>query len=189
MVCAANREKICSSHILQPVLTYVHFAAPRQNKHNMMQIHSITMERLHSQDGQIALTKSCKDVVAMMEQDNVDPRITKRITYLDGLADDDPDEPSISLESLQKFAVFIVTRRHLPYPLIGLTPDGFIEAVWDTSDGDMLTVDFLPVGDVRFVVLLATSESTPRQRSLGGLLPPDDMMNTVRPFVDKLNRT
>ena len=147
------------------------------------------MERLLSQDEQISLTKSCKDVVAMMEQSNMDPRITKRITYLDGLADDDPDEPSISLESLQKFAAFIVTRHHLPYPLIGLTADGFIEAVWDTSDGDMLTMDFLPVGDVRFVVLLAASESTPRQRSLGGLLPPDDMMNAIRSFVAKLIRT
>lgn len=146
------------------------------------------MERVVSQDGQIALTKSCKDVVAVMEQDNVDPRITKRIAYLDGLAADDPDEPPVSLESLQKFAAFVVTRRHLPYPLIGLTPDGFIEAVWDTSDGDMLTVDFLPVGDVRFVVLLATSESEPRQRSLGGLLSPDDMMGAIRPFVDKLIR-
>ena len=146
------------------------------------------MERVVSQDGQIALTKSCKDVVAVMEQDNVDPRITKRITYLDGLAADDSDEPSISLESLQKFAVFVVTRRHLPYPLIGLTSDGFIEAVWDTSDGDMLTVDFLPAGDVRFVVLLATSESAPRQRSLGGLLPPAHLMNAIRPFVDKLIR-
>ena len=146
------------------------------------------MERVVSRDGQIALTKSCRDVVAVMEQDNVDPRITKRITYLDGLAADDPDEPAVSLESLQKFAVFVVTRHHLPYPLIGLTPDGFIEAVWDTSDGDMLTMDFLPVGDVRFVVLLATSESEPRQRSLGGLLPPDDMMGAIRPFVDKLIR-
>ncbi len=146
------------------------------------------MERVVSRDGQIALTKSCGDVVAVMEQDNVDPRITRRITYLDGLAADDPDEPPISLESLQRFAVFVVTRRHLPYPLIGLTPDGFIEAVWDTSDGDMLTMDFLPVGDVRFVVLLAASESKPRQRSLGGMLPPDDMMSAIRPFVDKLIR-
>ena len=143
------------------------------------------MERVVSRDGQIALTKSCRDVVAVMEQDDVDPRITERITYLDGLAD---DEPTVSPESLQKFAVFVVTRRHLPYQLIGLAPDGFIEAVWDTSDGDMLTVDFPPVGDVRFVVLLATSESEPRQRSLGGLLPPDDMMGAIRPFVDKLIR-
>ena len=146
------------------------------------------MERAVSQDGQIALTKSCKDVVAIMGQGGVDPRITKRIAYLDGLAADDPDEPPVSLESLQRFAAFVVTRRHLLYPLIGLTPDGFIEAVWDTSDGDMLTMDFLPVGDVRFAVLLATSESEPRQRSLGGLLPPDDMMNAIRPFVDKLIR-
>ncbi len=146
------------------------------------------MERAVSRDGQIALTRSCKDVVVMMDQNNMDPRITRRITYLDGLAAGDPDEPAVNLESLQKFAAFIITRRHLPYPRIGLTSDGFIEAVWDTSDGDMLTMDFTPVGDVRFVVLLATSESKPRQRSLGGLLPPDDMMSAIRPFVDKLIR-
>ncbi|MCE2499082.1 MAG: hypothetical protein J4F28_08915 [Nitrosopumilaceae archaeon] len=144
------------------------------------------MERVFSQDGQIALTKSCKDVVAMMEQDDVDPRITKRITYLDGLADDDPDEPSINLESLQKFAAFIIARRHLPYPRIGLTHEGFMEVAWDTSDGDMLSMYFLPMGDIRFAAILATSKSTPRQRSLGGLLPPDGMMDAVRPFVDKL---
>ena len=117
------------------------------------------MERLLSQDGQIALTKSCKDVVAMMEQANMDPRITKRVTYLDGLAGDDPDEPSINLESLQRFAAFIMARRHLPYPRIGLTHEGFVEVAWDTSDGDMLSMYFLPMGDIRFATILATSES------------------------------
>ena len=144
------------------------------------------MERVVSQDGQIALTKSCKDVVDMMERDDMDPRITKRITYLDGLAGDDPDEPTVNLESLQRFAAFIITRRHLPCPRIGLTHEGFMEIAWDTSDGDTLSMYFLPVGDVRFAVILATSESAPQQRSLGGLLPPDDMMNAIRPFVDKL---
>lgn len=144
------------------------------------------MERVFSQDGQITLTKSCKDVVAMMEQGNVNPQITKRITYLDGLAADDPDEPPITLESLQRFAAFIMARRHLPCPRIGLTHEGFVEIAWDTSDGDMLSMYFLPMGDIRFATILATSESTPRQRSLGGLLPPDGMMDAIRPFVGKL---
>ena len=61
-----------------------------------------------------------------------------------------------------------------------------MEIAWDTSDGDTLSMCFLPAGDVRFVVLLVTSESKPRQRSLGGLLLSDDMMNAIRPFVDKL---
>lgn len=144
------------------------------------------MERVVSRDTQIALTKSCKDVVAMMEQDNMDPRITKRITYLDGLVADDPDESAVNLESLQKFAAFIITRRHLPYPRIGLTHEGFVEIAWDTSDGGTLSMYFLPVGDVRFAFILATSESAPRQRSLDGLLSSDDMMSAIRPFVDKL---
>ncbi len=121
-----------------------------------------------------------------MEQDNMDPRIAKSITHLDGLAADDPDEPTVDLESLQRFAAFIITRRHLPCPRIGLTHEGFMEIAWDTSGGDMLSMYFLPVGDVGFAVILATYESAPRQRSLGGLLPPDDMMNAIRPFVDKL---
>ena len=157
-----------------------------QTEESTTQVSRMTEEMLLPWDGQIELAKSCKEVVAIMEQGNVDPQITERITYLDGLARDDPDDPSINLESLQKFAAFITTRRHLPCPRMGLTPEGFVEIVWDTSDGDMLSMYFLPMGDVRFAVILATSEDMPRQRSLGGLLPPDDMMNAVRKFVGKL---
>lgn len=152
----------------------------------MVRTGSTAMERLLSRDGQIALAKSCGDVVAVMEQDGVDPRITERVAYLDGLAADDPDGPAVSPESLQKFAAFVTTRRHLPCPRIGLTREGFVETARDTSDGGTLSMYFLPAGGVRFAVILATSESAPRQRSLGGLLPPDDMMGAVRPFVDKL---
>ena len=122
----------------------------------------------------------------MMEQSGMEPRMTERIMYLDGLAADDPDEPAISLESLQRFASFIMMRRHLPYPRISLTHEGFMEIARDTSDGDALSMYFLPEGDVMFAVLLAASKSAPRQRRLGGLLPPEDMMNVIRPFVDRL---
>ena len=182
-ICRLNARR--PNTMLQSVLFPDSFAAANQTAESVVQMRRTTRDMLLPWNGQITLAKSCKEVVAVMEQANMDPQITERIAYLDGLSDD-PDEPSINMESLQKFTAFIIMRRHLPCPRIGLTPEGLIEIAWDTSDGDMLSMYFLPVGDIRFAVILATSEDMPRQRSLGGLLPPDDMMNMIWPFVDKL---
>ena len=119
---------------------------------------------------------------------DINRAITNRISYLESLAVEDPNEPSINMESLQRFKAFIGARPQMPCPRIGLTHEGFIEIAWDTSAQDLISMYFLPNGDVRFAVILGTPEATVlhQQHSIDGLLAPDDMMKTIRPFVNKL---
>ena len=132
-------------------------------------------------------TTSWRDVVAVIEQVGMDS-VADRISYLYGLANDDPNEVPIQLESLQRFALFIMGRQHLPRPRIGVNPDGIAQAVWRISEGGVLAMNFLPAGDIRFAVILRSSESKSIQRSISGVLPPDRVMYTILPYVDDLRR-
>ena len=91
-------------------------------------------------------TTSWRDVVAVIEQVGMDS-VADRISHLYGLANDDPSEVPIRLESLQRFALFIMGRQHLPRPRIGVNPDGVAQAVWRISEGGVLAMNFLPAGD------------------------------------------
>ena len=105
----------------------------------------------------------------------------KRLAYLDKLADDDPEEEHFGLESLRRFAVFVLDRR-LPPPKIGIGPGGLVHAVWRAPDG-VLSMDFLPSGKVIFAAVLQDGEWDAR-----GVLPPDRMMAEIEPFKRVLYR-
>ena len=105
----------------------------------------------------------------------------KRLAYLDKLADDDPEEEHFGLESLRRFAVFVLDRR-LPPPKIGIGPGGLVHAVWRAPDG-VLSMDFLPSGKVIFAAVLQDGEWDAR-----GVLPPDRMMAEIEPFKRALYR-
>lgn len=73
-------------------------------------------------------------ILDVMRNANMDKTIIDRITYLDSLAADDPSEPSINLESLQRFVDFIMACPQMPCPCIGLVHEGSIEIAWDMFD-------------------------------------------------------
>lgn len=105
----------------------------------------------------------------------------ERLAYLDKLAEDDPEEEYMELESLRRFAVFVLGR-HLPAPKIGISPGGLVHAAWWASDG-ILSMDFLPSGQVRFAAVLHGDEWDAR-----GVLPPDRMMAEIEPFKRALGK-
>ena len=98
-----------------------------------------------------------------------------RLAYLDMLARDDPEEETIELESLRRFAVFALGR-HLPGPKIGVSSEGLIHTAWWVDNG-ILSMDFLPSGEIRFSAILQDV-----QWSAKGVMPPDRMLAKIRRF-------
>ena len=128
----------------------------------------------------VAMAYSKEDVIALIRRFGLEST-ANRLTYLDGLAEDDPEEEHFVLESLRRFAVFVLDR-HLPPPKIGISPGGLVHAVWWVPDG-VLSMDFLPSGKVRFAAVLRDGEWSTR-----GVLPPYRMMEKIGLFKREIYR-
>lgn len=110
-------------------------------------------------------------------------RLAGRIDYLHGLVDDDPDEPSIVVSSLRELALFLVSERRFGEPEIGLSPDGFLQAEWSVKNGGVLVMNFLPDGIIQFAAVAKYAIGDDRSRRVNGMLPKDEALATVRPFI------
>ena len=130
---------------------------------------------------------TCEEIVAAIRYGGWSA-IADRLTYLRGLALEDPDEIPIQIESLRNFALFVANRqqRQLPEPQIGVNPDGFACTEWRIANHGILAMDFLPSGQVRFAAILKFPESGNARWSVNGVLPPDHMMDAIRVFAGRL---
>lgn len=123
---------------------------------------------------------SKEDVIALIRRFGLEST-ADRLAYLDKLAEDDPEEEHFGLESLRRFAAFVLDR-HLPPPKIGISPGGLVHAVWCVTDG-ILSMDFLPSGKVRFAAVVQDEKWSTR-----GVLPLDRMMEKIELFARALYR-
>ena len=90
-----------------------------------------------------------KEIIAELRLVGLD-LAADRLSYLESLAGDDPDEPPILLESLRHLALFLVGERRLGNPQIGVSPDGLAGAQWRAENDDVVAMEFLADGLIRF---------------------------------------
>ena len=108
--------------------------------------------------------------------------IAARLTYLHQLtADDDPDEPPMTLSSLQQCALFFASEPRHRDADIGISPDGLLQAQWPAKGGGVLAVRFLPSGFLQFAAVSEPSTPAERRR-VHGTLPKDEALQAVKPF-------
>lgn len=134
----------------------------------------IILELLHPWRRSVSDAGSKEDVIALVRHFGLG-LTADRLIYLDRLADDDPEEEYIELESMRHFANFVLNR-YLPVPKIGISPGGLIQAAWWAPDG-IMSMDFLPSGKVRFVAFLQDSAW-----DVSGVLPLNLVMAKIEPF-------
>lgn len=127
-----------------------------------------------SRKGAMDNARSSAEIIALLRIFGLDST-ADRLARLDKLAGDDPQEETVMLESLRRFAVFALGGR-LPGPSIGVSSEGLVHAAWWADDG-ILSMDFLPSGDVRFSAILQDI-----RWSAKGVMPPDRMLAEIRRF-------
>lgn len=80
-------------------------------------------------------------------------RLAKRINDLfDFAIEDEADGIGISADSLQHFIAFLQRYPALKYPDVVLSPEENIVSEWHIDSNHHFSVDFLPSGDIRFVI-------------------------------------
>ena len=112
--------------------------------------------------------------------------VADRLSYLRRLVDDDPDEPTIKIESLRALVNFLMSERHLPDPQIGVGPDGLAQIEWRITANGILAMEFLPSGLIRFAAISAPAQHGIERMSVNGTLPKDATLDAVRPFTSRL---
>ena len=106
-----------------------------------------------------------------------------RLSYLESLADDDPDEPSILLQSLRHLALFLVSERHLGNPQIGVSPDGLVGAQWYSENDATVAMEFLTDGLIRFAAISAPAKCEVERQRVSGILGKRETLQAVEPFL------
>ena len=116
--------------------------------------------------------------------------VADRIDYLHELAEDDPEEQPIALESMRHMARFLLGHRELPDPEVGTSPNGFAQVEWilpdasqDQADNGLLAMEFLPSPLVRFAALSAPYRPGVDRLTVHGTLPADEAFDAVRAFT------
>ena len=132
---------------------------------------------------QIADASTHKEIIAVLRLFGLDV-VANRLVYLCSLADDDPDEPRIEIESLRAMALFIMSERHLLDPRIGVTPDGLIQIEWRIPDNGVLAMVFLPSGLIRFAAVSGPYQPETDRWSVNGTLPKNGTLSAVEPFTE-----
>ncbi len=114
--------------------------------------------------------------------------VADRLVYLEGLHDDDPDEPLIEFESLRTLAGFVLSEGQFPDPEIGLTPRGFAVGQWRTLPDGILAMEFLPNDWIRFAGIGCASHPLNQRRRINGELERHKAIDAVRDFTGQLVR-
>ena len=138
-----------------------------------------------SADPRLVDLASCSSIIASLRQAGLD-MVADRLGYLQSLVEDDPDEPPIALESLRQMALFLVSERQLGDPQIGVSPDGLMGAQWRTDDDDLVAMEFLADGLIRFAAISASSGSDLERQRVSGILGKSETLQALGSFTSRL---
>ena len=134
---------------------------------------------------EISAVRTQGEIVAVLRLFGLDA-IADRLGYLRSLADDDPDESPIEIESLRAMALFIMRQRRLPDPRIGVTPGGLMQIEWQVPPNGILAMEFLPSGLIRFAAISAPVQRGENRLSVNGTLPTEEALRAVESFTARL---
>ena len=124
------------------------------------------------------------EIVKFLNQTDIafSKRLTDRIQFLfEASKEEYPNEVAIIPESLKNFLGFLQTEPNLKYPDVVLSPDKNICAQWRTAPNRHFSVEFLPVGDVRFVIFSPNPKHPNKINRMSGIVSVDSLMQTAQP--------
>ena len=141
-----------------------------------------SIEDLSSQISKAAMPET---IITALKRCGLDA-VSKRLSYLYELVEDDQDEPSINLDSLRELALFFLRERQLENPQIGVNPDGLAQAEWPVGEKGVLAMVFLASGLIRFAAISAPAQPGVESKRVSGTLSRSETLSAIRPFTDCL---
>ena len=110
-------------------------------------------------------------------------QIADRLRYLQHLAKNDPEEPSMLIDSMKALVGFLTTERSLPDPEIGISPNGLAQIEWRIPPNGILAMEFLPTSLIRFAAISASTQQSDERSRVNGTLPKSGVLDAIRSFT------
>ena len=104
-----------------------------------------------------------------------------KLNFLNEVVNEDPDENSISIDSMRNFISFLQNTTNLKCPKIALTPSNEIHAQWRTAPNRHFAAVFLQTGETRFVIFTPNSKDPEMIDRISGLTSVDSLLETIQP--------
>lgn len=104
-----------------------------------------------------------------------------KLNFLKEVVNEDPDEDSISIDSMRNFISFLQNTTNFKCPNVALTPSNEIHAQWRTSPNRHFTAVFLPTGETRFVIFAPNSKDPEMIDRISGLTSVGSLLETIKP--------
>ncbi len=107
--------------------------------------------------------------------------LAAKLNFLNKVVDEDPDEDSISIDSMRNFISFLQNTTNLKCPNVALTPSNEIHAQWRTAPNRHFAAVFLPTEETRFVIFTPNSKNPEMTDRISGLTSVDSLLETIQP--------
>ena len=107
--------------------------------------------------------------------------LAAQLDFLNEAVNEDPEEDSISIDSMRNFINFLQNTANLKCPSIALTPSNEIHAQWRTAPNRHFAAVFLPTGEARFVIFTPNAKEPEMIDRISGLTSVDSLLETIRP--------
>ena len=133
------------------------------------------------------IAKTCREITDLLRGFGR-TSVANRIDFLQGLHDEDADEPPLEFESLRTLACFVLSEGKLPDPEIGLTPRGLAVGQWRIPPDGILAMEFHSHDWIRFAGVGCTPQPPDQRRRISGEMAKHQVVGAVRDFTGLLAR-
>ena len=133
----------------------------------------------------IAAVSAPQEVAAMLGRSGHDA-VAYEITRLSSLAEEDPDEPKMDVQSLRELALFLVEDNWLPEPVVGVGHEGLLTAEWRIVPSGGFLMRFLPSGPIQYAGVVGVRGSDIGFQSVNGRASKPQALRMLRSFTDGL---
>ena len=109
--------------------------------------------------------------------------LARRLSFLLGALEEEEETwAEDSPDSLRHMLVFLRATPDLRCPTVTITPSMTFRAEWQTGQNRHLAIDFLPDGQVRFVVFSPDPLYPDRVQRVSGIVSRADVMRAIDPY-------
>jgi hypothetical protein len=110
-------------------------------------------------------------------------RLARRLEFLLAAPEEEGEEwGEHSPDSLRHMFLFLQDVPHFQYPTVTVTPSATFRAQWQAGQNQHFAVDFLPDGQVRFVVFAPDPRHPERAQRVSGVVSRTDIMKAIEPY-------
>ncbi|MCG8448782.1 MAG: hypothetical protein MI725_04270 [Pirellulales bacterium] len=138
------------------------------------------LDELRSPEGQI---RRQVEILRTSRALSYHERLARRLEFLlDAMKDEGDDWNEGSAESLRLMLLFLESEPDFVYPTVSVTPGATFRVQWSVDASEHFAVDFLPNGQVRYVVFCPDPRRPGDVQRISGITSRQNLMHVVEPF-------